>query len=203
MTAAQKATSTILRQILDEYGTGINLTASSKLLTSDANVARALASATEDIRTPFGPIITIAVRDSQQAESVAKVIDDIPHASKTDVKDLAMDFFTHAVFGVEGEDPKIVYEGLKYVIFSLQPKGVGIVVALRQETGQTEEGFSVDLDDKIKYQSRGRLEDLQDVVRFVGFETGKIRRLDRSVDVDGKTVQAQVMLTRKWDQLTG
>ncbi len=173
----------------------------SKVLVSDANVAKAIHKATEDVRTPNGPHITIAKRglqgeDAAQVEGVATY-----HA----VEQLETDHFSHAIFGVAGEDPKFIMQGMRAMINSMAPKGVAVVIALRTESGQSgEDGqVSVSLEDKMKYQSKGRIEKLSDVLEYAGFEKGKIKSIDKSTEVDGKKSDAEVVLAMKWDQLTG
>ncbi|KAH9827759.1 hypothetical protein Tdes44962_MAKER09622 [Teratosphaeria destructans] len=110
-----------------------------------------------------------------------------------------MDSFTHAVFRVDAaDDPKAVLEGLKRVVYALRPKGVAIVVHARVESGRVEEGggsLQVALEDRMRFQSRGRVEGLEDVMYHAGFERGKIRRLR---DEEG----VEVVVGMKWDQLT-
>lgn len=119
-----------------------------------------------------------------------------------------MDHYTHAVFGVSGEDPKYIFGGIKHTIYALQPKGYAVVIALKQETKQVSTGegegeFQVSLDDKMKYQSKGRINNLEDALHYAGFERGRVKKLeDKKAVVDGQDVEAQVFLAMKWDQLT-
>ena len=88
----------------------------------------------------------------------------------------------------------------------MQPKAIAIVISLKLESGQAEgqdDAFTISMEDKIKYQSKGKVESLSDVLYHAGFERGKIRSFDKSVEVDGKKVEAEVVLVKKWDQLSG
>ncbi|KAK5114753.1 hypothetical protein LTR85_010066 [Meristemomyces frigidus] len=202
MSSQQSPTADILRQVLSEWGGRINIDAGAKLLVSDADIAAVIAESTKDIRTPYGPTITVATRGSG-SEDASK----IPEGVQVSLEPLdsltsKMDFFTHAVFGVNSEDPKFVLEGLKWMKYALKPKGIAIVVSLKQKTGEAADGqLKVDLEDKIKYQSRGKAESLKDVLEFAGFERGKIRSLEMTSQ-GAEKVEAQVVLAMKWDQLT-
>lgn len=230
MATAQPAINNILGQILDEYGARISIDGGSTILTSDANVASAIASATKDVSTPYGPTITIVSRGEQGGVDTSRV--DSNNVNVQPVDQLKMDFFSHAVFAVQSEDPKFVLQGLKHMLYALRPKGVAIVISLKQHSMQRTEaeggGFTVALEDKIKFQSKGKIEKLTDVIEYAGFERGKIRSFERSADVDGTKVDAEVVLAlyvyywlhsfplpqmkhvltvitntvRKWDQLT-
>jgi len=199
MADSNQATSLLIREILDEYGSRISIDGGSKVLVSSINIASALADATTDVRTPYGPTITIAVRDETPVDPSR-----IPHTSVQLADGLKMDHFTHAVFGIAAEDPKYVLQGLKHMLYALQPKGIAIVISLKQETGQAEgsDSYVVGLEDKIKYQSRGKVERLTEVLEYAGFERGKIRSMDRSVELGGKPVEAEIVLAMKWDQLS-
>lgn len=192
----------ILNQVIDEYGARLNIHGGSQVLVSDASIAKSVYSVTEPVRTPFGPLITVAA----QHEPDASLVKDIPNASVKAADKLAMDFYTHAIFGINAEDPKYIYEGLKHTIYAMQPKGYAVVISLKQESKQVKEGgeeaFSVSLEDKLKYQSKGKINDMQDVLYFVGFERGRIRSFEKTATVDGKEVTAEVLLAMKWDQLT-
>ncbi len=88
----------------------------------------------------------------------------------------------------------------------LTDAGVAIVTSLKTETGKAEgeDGqYNVGLEEKMLYQSKGRVGKLTDVMEYAGFERGKIRSHQRSVEVDGKKTDAEVVLAMKWDQLTG
>lgn len=119
MSSPGDAYSAILKQVLDEFGGRISIDGGSKVLVSDRNIAQALFDTTEDVRTPYGPTLTIASREqgSADASSLPANTDQI-QADK-----LTMDFYTHAVFGVSSEDPKYVLEGLKHMIHAMRPKG--------------------------------------------------------------------------------
>ena len=203
MTDSRKATSELLRQTLAEYGGRISIDGGSIILASDTNVATSIAETTENIRTPYGPSITIAQRSPDTAEDASKVPGG--NADVKPVNDLKMDYFTHAVFGVNAEDPKFILTGLKHMLYALRPKGVAIVISLKQDTGKAEgsdDTFNVGLEDKIKYQSRGKADKLVDVLYYAGFERGKIRSFDKAAEIDGQKVEAEVVLAMKWDQLT-
>ena len=189
----------ILNDVLDEFGSRISIDGGSKVLVSDTNIAKDIHKATEAVRTPFGPSITVAGQGSEDASQVQGVADVKP------VNDLQMDFYTHAIFGVAQEDPKFVLQGLKHMVYALRPKGIAIVVALNLETKEAEgqEGqFQVSMEDKLKYQSKGKINKLTDVLEYAGFERGKIRTFDRTTEIDGQKVEAEVILAMKWDQLT-
>lgn len=199
MSSAGEAYSAVLKQILDEFGGRISIDGGSKVLVSDLNIAKALYETTEDVRTPYGPLLTIASREQGTAES-----SQLPqNTDQIQADKLKMDFYTHAVFGVSSEDPKYVLEGLKHMIYAMQPKGYAVVIALRQQTGQAEDGnFVVDLVDKMAYQSKGKIAKFTDVLEFAGFERGRIKSMEKSVEVGGKKVDAEVVLAMKWDQLS-
>jgi hypothetical protein len=191
----------ILNQLLCEYGSRISIDGGSSILASDPSIASAIAQATRDVRTPYGPSITIATRSGQDAPSDLSSIEG-GNVSTEDVDRLKMDHFTHAVFGVRSEDPKFVLQGLKHMIYALRPKGVAIVISIKQQSGQGQgEQFNVALEDKIKFQSKGKAEKLTDVLEYAGFERGKIRSFERSSEVNGEKVEAEVVLAMKWDQL--
>lgn len=202
----QKTIHALLLSLLSEYGSRISIDGSSRLLASDLNIATSIAEATANVRTPYGPTITIAARGGNNTPSESDV-SAIPggNASVREVDKLPMDHYTHALFALNSEDPKFVLQGLKHTLYALQPKGIAIVISVKQETGKKdEEGgqVTVGLEEKIKYQSRGKAEGLGDVLEFAGFERGKIRRVDRRVEVEGEGVEAEVVLAMKWDQLT-
>lgn len=198
MSSAGEAYSAILRQILDEYGSRISIDGGSKVLVSDLNIARALFENTEPVRTPYGPIMTIASREQGTTEQ-----SQLPaNTDQIQADKLKWEFYTHAIFAVSDEDPKYVLEGLKHMISAMQPKGYAVVIALRQQTGQSEDGnFVIDLVDKMKYQSKGKITKFTDVLEFAGFERGRIKSMEMSAEVGGKKVDAEVVLAMKWDQL--
>lgn len=202
--SSNPATLNILTQVLSEFGTRLDIHGGSNILVSDPSLAKALYTATESVRTPFGPSLTVA---SQKEPDMASV-SEIPNASVKAAEKLDMDHYTHAVFGVNQEDPKYLYEGLKHTLYALRPKGYAVVISIRQETKAVEgrggegEAFQVSLEDKLKYQSKGKIENLQDVLYYAGFERGKIRSFERMAEgEDGQEVQAEVILAMKWDQL--
>ncbi|KAF2207261.1 hypothetical protein CERZMDRAFT_107827 [Cercospora zeae-maydis SCOH1-5] len=200
----------ILHSVLSEFGSRLNIHGGSKVLVSDTSLAQALYELTEPVRTPFGPTLTVASQEQPDASQVSH----IPNATVLAADKLAMDHYTHAVFGVSGEDPKYIFGGIKHTIYALQPKGYAVIVALKQETkkvgsagsaadGEGEGGFQVSLDDKMKYQSKGRINNLEDALYYAGFERGRVKKLeDKKAVVDGVDVEAQVFLAMKWDQLT-
>nr|POE49314.1 hypothetical protein CFP56_32464 [Quercus suber] len=200
-TNAQKATDLFVRSVVEEYSARLSIDGGSRILTSSAQVAVSVANATESIRVPHGPMLTIADRGTRSEDPSI-----VPggNTTLTPVDALPMDHFTHAFFGIDGEDPKIVLQGLKHMVYALRPKGVALVVALKQASGEQAADGSVTLglEEKIQYQSRGRLENLEDVVYHAGFERGKIRGFERKVEVDGNQVEAEIVLAMKWDQLT-
>ncbi|KAI5367231.1 hypothetical protein Slin15195_G023590 [Septoria linicola] len=197
--SASKEILAILSQVIDEYGDRLKIHGGSKVLVSDGTIAKALFEVTEPVRTPFGPILTVA---SQEQPDPAQV-EGIPNAQVVAADKLDMDHYTHAVFGVSGEDPKYIFGGIKHTIYALQPKGYAIVISLKQETKQAADGeFQVSLDDKMKYQSKGRINNLEECLIYAGFERGRVKGFQQMAEVDGKQVEAQVFLAMKWDQLT-
>ncbi|CAK1356777.1 hypothetical protein CB0940_12012 [Cercospora beticola] len=202
--STSKQTLAILQQVIDEFGPRLNIHGGSKVLVSDSSIAQALYELTEPVRTPFGPTLTVASQEQPDQSQVSQ----IPNATVLAADKLAMDHYTHAVFGVSGEDPKYIFGGIKHTIYALQPKGYAVVIALKQETKQVSAGegegeFQVSLDDKMKYQSKGRINNLEDALYYAGFERGRVKKLeDKKAVVDGQDVEAQVFLAMKWDQLT-
>ena len=195
-----EAYSALLKQILEEFGGRLSIDGGSKVLVSDLNIATALYETTENVRTPYGPLLTIASREAGSTDS-----SQLPaNTDQVQADKLNQDTYTHAVFGVSSEDPKYVLEGLKYMIHAMQPKGYAVVIALRQQTGaQGADGnFVVDLVDKMKYQSKGKITKFTDVLEFAGFERGRIKSMEMRADVGGEKVEAEVVLAMKWDQLT-
>lgn len=192
----------LIRTVLDEYSSKMNLNSASKILVSDANIAQILHDQTKNVRTPYGPTVTLATNGSPGDET-AKV-KDIANVRAAD--DLEFETYSHAFWAFASEDPKFVFQGLKYMITAMQPKGIAIVISLKVEAGQAdgEEGqFNVGLEDKMTYQSKGKIQKLTEAMEYVGFERGKIRSIDRSSEAGGKKVDAEVVLAMKWDQLTG
>lgn len=199
MASTSKEILAILSQVIDEYGDRLSIHGGSNVLVSDAGIARSLYEATESVRTPFGPTMTVA----EQGQPDPSTIEGLPNTSVEAADKLKMDHYTHAVFGVRGEDPKYIFGGLKHTIFALQPKGYALVIVLKQESKKLEDGsFEVSLEDKMAYQSKGRITSMDDCLYHVGFERGKVRSFDKTADVDGKHVEAKVFLAMKWDQLT-
>ncbi|KAM3425758.1 hypothetical protein BST61_g7689 [Cercospora zeina] len=212
----------ILHSVLDEFGSRLNIHGGSRILVSDTSLAQALYELTEPVRTPFGPTLTVASQEQPDTSQVSH----IPNATVLAADQLAMDHYTHAVFGVSGEDPKYIFGGIKHMISALRPKGYAVIVALKRETKQVSSGsgssassaaaagegggaeggegeFQVSLDDKMKYQSKGRINHLEDALYYAGFERGRVKKLeDKKAVVDGVDVEAQVFLAMKWDQLT-
>lgn len=198
MASAGEIYSAILKDILGEFGGRISIDGGSKVLVSDLNIAQALFETTENVRTPYGPLLTIASRE-QGTTDASKLP---PNTHQIQADKLKMDFYTHAVFGVSSEDPKYVLEGIKHMIYAMQPKGYAVVIALRQQTGQADDGnYVIDLVDKMTYQSKGKITKFTDVLEFAGFERGRIKSMEKSVEVGGKKVDAEVVLAMKWDQL--
>lgn len=63
MPSAGESYSAVLKDVLDEFGGRISIDGGSKVLVSDLNIAQALYETTEDVRTPYGPLMTIASRE--------------------------------------------------------------------------------------------------------------------------------------------
>ena len=201
MAEADKVISDLLRQVLDEYGGRISIDGGSKVLVSDVNIANALSDLTKAIRTPFGPKITVAARSSSGQDSAELP----PNTISKPADNLEFDHYSHAVFGIISEDPKFIFGGLKAMITAMAPKGVAVVISLKQESRQVEgqeDSFSMALEDKMTYQSKGKIQKLTDVLEYAGFERGKIRSFERSSNASGEKVDAEVVLAMKWDQLS-
>ncbi|CAK4029251.1 Hypothetical predicted protein [Lecanosticta acicola] len=199
MAVASEAITNILHQLMDEYGSRLSIDGGSDVLVSDPSLAKSLHEATEPVRTPFGPKITITARSTPEAPR------DLPNTSVVAADALQMDHYTHAVFGIDAEDPKYILEGLKKMLYGMRPKGYAIVISLKHETkrGENGEGGTVSLEDKMKYQSKGKIDNLSDVLYYAGFERGRIRSLDKVAKLsDGREQGAEVILAMKWDQLT-
>ncbi|KAI7583002.1 hypothetical protein KC343_g20098, partial [Hortaea werneckii] len=189
MTTAQDSpTADILRQVFAEYSSRLSIDGASQLLVSDTPTALQIADLTKELRTSYGPHITIATRGTEPSSSgsgpapaMSSPVPDELNCTTEPLDSLTakMDHFTHAVFIVQGtEDPKFVMQGLKWMHYALRPKGVAVVVALKVESGKSqadgdsgegkgsvgdgsggrevEGGFTVGLEDKILYQTKGR-----------------------------------------------
>ena len=197
-----KATADVLNQTLDEYGNRIGFNGVSKILVSDANIAKVIFKATEYHRTSHGPHITVASRGqgSESSSDLEGIADVKP------LESLEMDYYTHTVWGLAGEDPKTILEGFKWMIYALRPKGIAIVTSPKLEGGKTEgdEGqLSIGLEERMLYQSKGKIGKLSDVLEYAGFERGKIRSQEKTTEAGGEKVEVEVVLAMKWDQLTG
>jgi len=192
-----EATTKILHQLLDEFGDRLHIHGGSNILVSPPEIAQALHTTLSSIRTPFGPHMTVTSQGTPDPSSIAS----LPHTVVQAADALPMDHFTHAVFAIHAEDPKFILAGLKHMIHAMQPKAYAIVVSIRQESVRAE--GTVSLEDKLRYQSKGKVERLGDVLEFAGFERGRIRSLERTAVLqDGREVRAEVLLAMKWDQLT-
>ena len=120
------------------------------------------------------------------------------------LEQLEMDYYSHTVWGLANEDPKTILQGFKWMIHSLRPKGIAIVTSLKQKSGEGEEGqYSVGLEEKMLYQSKGKIGKLSDVLEYAGFERGKIRSQEKTTEAGGEKTDAEVVLAINWDQLTG
>lgn len=201
MTDTSAATAKVLKETLEEYAPKLPIHYNAKVLVSDANVARTIYEHTAGVRNTFGPKIIIASRGEENPPDVSSM----EGVSVKSLEALEMDTYSHAVFGLAGEDPKFILKGLQWMIHALQPKGVAIVTSLKIESGEAGEGgqFKVGLEEKMLYQSKGKIGKLTDVLEYAGFEKGKIRSHERSAEVGGQKVEAEVVLAMKWDQLTG
>ena len=195
-----KATADVIQQVVEEYGVRLKFDHLSKILCSDANVARTIYEATKDVRSNFGPQIVIASRGGE-SESSANVGD---IATFKGLDDLEMDFYSHAVWGLASEDPKTILQGFKYMIHALRPKGIALVTSLKQQSGEADDGqYTVNLEEKMMYQSKGKIQKLSDVLEYAGFERGKIRSQEKTTEAGGERIDAEVVLAINWDQLTG
>lgn len=196
----EAATTNVLEQVFEEYGGRMKVNGSGKILVSDANVARAVHKATEDVRTSYGPTITIVKRGIPGEDAAA--VEGI--ATYKALDQLEVDHYSHAFFGISGEDPKYILQGMKSMIFAMAPKGIAVVVSVKVESKAGDDGqVTVSLEDKMKYQSKGKIEHIADVMEYAGFEKGKIRSFEKTSNAGGKKVEADVVLAIKWDQLTG
>ncbi|KAK3698047.1 hypothetical protein LTR37_017163 [Vermiconidia calcicola] len=201
MTDYNKETADVLNQVLQEWGPRVNLQYNSKVLVSDGNVAKTIYAATEPFRNSFGPSITIASRGQDIGD-----VSNLQGVTSKPLEELEMDTYTHAIFGLSGEDPKFILEGLKWMIYALQPKGIAIITSIKVQSGEAEgqEGqFNLGLEERMLFQSKGKIGKLPDVLEYAGFERGKIRSHERTTDAGGKKTEAEVVLAMKWDQLTG
>lgn len=200
MTDTEKSIADVFQQVWSDYAGRISIDGGSKVLVSDANVANAIYRATEPVRTPYGPEITVA-RRGVQGEEESRLPD---KAKYKNVDSLDFDHYSHAIFGLASEDPKFIMQGLKAMITAMRPKGVAVVISLKTESGQAgaDGQVSVSLEDKMQYQSKGKISKLTDVMEYAGFEKGKIRTFDKSTEVGGKKTEAEVVLAMKWDQLS-
>ncbi|KAI7353074.1 hypothetical protein KC336_g22399, partial [Hortaea werneckii] len=134
-TAQDSPTSDILRQVFAEYSSRLSIDGGSQLLVSDIPTALQIADLTKDIRTPYGPHITIATRGTESfpssssgsGEGASSTATNVPEglncsSEPLDALTAKMDHFTHAVFIVQGtEDPKFVMQGFKWMHYALRP----------------------------------------------------------------------------------
>lgn len=200
MSATEKATADLIQQVIEEYGGRLKFNITSKILCSDATVARAMYEGSKEYRSSYGPQIVIASRGPESGSS--SNLDGIATSKALD--DLEMDYYTHAVWGLAGEDPKTILQGFKYMIHALAPKGIAIVTSQKVKTGEGEDGqYSVGLEEKMLYQSKGKIGSISDVLEYAGFEKGKIRSQEKTTEAGGEKIDAEVVLAINWDQLTG
>ncbi|KAK3676271.1 hypothetical protein LTR78_004022 [Recurvomyces mirabilis] len=189
---SQSPALTILLDILTEYKDRIAIDGSSRILVTDATVAQKLAEQHKDISTPYGPTFTVASAAGGAGEGTKT--EDLGQNITVEAMDSLMpkmDYFTHAITDVSLADGKTVMEIMKWAKYALKPKGIAVVVALkRTEAGEFKE--------RMLAQSKQRIADLGDIFEFAGFETGKVRRLERG----SGEAEAEVVLGMKWDQLT-
>jgi len=181
----------ILTTVLEEFKARLSIDGSSRILVTDATVAKHLVDMTKDISTPYGPKFTIATAEPGAASNAEDLG---PNVATESIQDLTpkMDHFTHAITDVSRASGKTCMEIMKWAKYALQPKGILVVVALKRTE---EEG---DFVERMKGQSKGRVNSLGDVLEWAGFERGKIKSMDRG---QGET-EAEAVLAMKWDQLT-
>jgi len=181
----------ILTTLLEEFKARLSIDGSSRILVTDATVAKHLVDMTKDISTPYGPKFTIATAEPGAASNAEDLG---PNVATESIQDLTpkMDHFTHAITDVSRASGKTCMEIMKWAKYALQPKGILVVVALKRTE---EEG---DFVERMKGQSKGRVNSLGDVLEWAGFERGKIKSMDRG---QGET-EAEAVLAMKWDQLT-
>ncbi len=122
MTDSDAATSAILQDVLKEYGPRISIQYNAIILVSGANVAKTIYDQTASIRNSFGPKIVIASRGESAPD-----VSGMENVSVKSLESLEMDTYTHAIFGLSHEDPKVVLKGLQWMLHALRPKGVAIV----------------------------------------------------------------------------
>ncbi|EMC99392.1 hypothetical protein BAUCODRAFT_401900 [Baudoinia panamericana UAMH 10762] len=195
MTSNEATGLAILADVLSEYRDRISIDGSSKILCTSATVAKHVAEQVKDISTPYGPKFTVVSKDSQTSELGPNIT-----SEPMDGLMAKMDYFSHAITDVSAEDGRSCMEIMKWAKYALQPKGIAVVIALKKQGDAGAE--ETDLRDRIVKQSKGRVQSLSDVLESAGFETGKIRSTERSVEVEGKRVEAELVLAMKWDQLT-
>ncbi|KAI7529997.1 hypothetical protein KC317_g20187, partial [Hortaea werneckii] len=141
-------TADILRQVFAEYSSRLSIDGASQLLVSDTPTALQIADLTKEVRSSYGPRITIATRGTDSSSSpgsagVGSTPTNLPEDLNCSTEPLdsltaKMDHFTHAVFIVQGtEDPKFVMQGFKWMHYALRPKGIAVVIALKVESGKS------------------------------------------------------------------
>ncbi|KAK5708129.1 hypothetical protein LTR97_000669 [Elasticomyces elasticus] len=187
---------TILTNLLNEFSARLSIDGSSRILVTDATVARHLVEMTRSIATPYGPKFTIASAEPGVPQDVGDLGPNVMTEQITNM-DGKMDHFTHAVTDVSLASGRTCMDIMKWAKYALKPKGILVVVALKQP----EEGGK-ELADRLRGESKGRVSGLGDVLEYAGFERGKIKVMERNAEVYGKAVEAEVVLAMKWDQLT-
>ncbi len=183
----------ILLDVLTEFKDRVSIDGGSRILVTDATIAKVVSDMVADISTPYGPKFTIATAgpitsSGSSQESLGPLI---AHESIADLQS-KMDHFTHALTDVSYADGKTAMEIMKWAKYALQPKGICVVVALKE----TEQGKFTE---RMQSQSKNRISNLSDILEWAGFERGKIRGMERSA---GNGKEAEVVLAMKWDQLT-
>ncbi|KAK3109986.1 hypothetical protein LTR53_016193 [Teratosphaeriaceae sp. CCFEE 6253] len=184
----------ILTSVLEEFKDRLSIDGSSRILLTDATVAKHLVALTRDISTPYGPTFTIATAEPGAATSPGEQEDLGPNVEVKQIADLTgkMDHFTHALTDVSRASGKTCMEIMKWAKYALQPKGILVVVALKRTEAEG------DFVERMQGQSKGRVSSLGDVLEWAGFERGKVRSMTRGEGAG----EAEVVLAMKWDQLT-
>jgi len=100
---------TILTSVLEEFKDRLSIDGSSRILVTDATVAKHLVDMTKDIATPYGPKFTIATAEPGGASNAEDLG---PNVATEMISDLtgSMDHFTHAVTDVSRASGKTCME---------------------------------------------------------------------------------------------
>ncbi|KAK5105649.1 hypothetical protein LTR62_002633 [Meristemomyces frigidus] len=184
----------ILLDVLTEYHARLSIDYSSHILVTSPALAKTLAERYSDISTPYGPKFTVATVGPDTASSASAGETEVlgQNVTTEPMEGLMgkMDFFTHAITDVSLASGGTVMEVMKWANYALRPKGIAVVIAMEAVPEMKGGRFG----ERMKAESKGRVAGLVEIFEYAGFETGKVRRVER----DG----AQVVIGMKWDQLT-